>query len=544
MTSKYKKVKFKNENEIFQTLTKAPKSFSRQVALYSFYLARYLPREATKELYNVEFLTKKQLMPDPETYNLFSQHSLPYVLNKIPFNEFDIILKEPNKYPLSARLAYERDYKSHFRFLKSLKGFSVQTQNWHHEGNPVKAFFILGKYDDTIYFSNRTPNSEKYLYICEAFKRMGLFTEAIKHSEYLTSQHYKSKKILREMKKVELFTLAGQYNTALNFIKSSNVNGLDSKYLRSFLYCKYYSLLKKPREWQKHFREIKKHYGRATHIELTTQKNNMMILLGKNSPEIYTQLNKDEIIKNPNILDYLYSQADLCLAQNKLKDTIKWIVTAKKISPLDIRDSYEQAKYFLKAGETAKAEIRIKQFLNDSPKDIKGLILNGMIQLEQEKFEEAEKSFSKILNKDIASYYLLVSKICKLGPKPVLASLNEKPINSKDFRLIALQHLCKSNSDKEDANKELKKSKAQMVSLEAEYYAKYKLGEITLNEFKKRLDFGPVLSLGFNFTIGFEAMQKGNKEEALKHFKKCLIPYSIDLPEYHMAKACIKMLEK
>ena len=107
-----------------------------------------------------------------------------------------------------------------------------------------------------------------------------------------------------------------------------------------------------------------------------------------------------------------------------------------------------------------------------------------------------------------------------------------------------LLHLLDAKTNKTDADKLLLSVAKDIKNIPEQNYCEYKLGKISLGEYKTRQASSPVLSVKFNFTIGFEAMQKGEKEKAIEHFKKCLIPYSIDLPEYHMAKACLKRLEK
>lgn len=541
MVSRYKQVKFKNEHEIFQRLQKGPASFESQTALYCFYLSKTMFNEAKKEFYKVAQLNKNQILPKAGTYDLFSPKSLPYVNTKLPYDEYDLVLREQKKHSLVVRLAYEKRHKSHFRFMHQTSIFGSLSQNFSVEGNILESFLALGKYQDILDFNQSSSASDRFYYVCEALNKMGLFNEALNFSKFLEKPHSKSEKILAAGNKIKALVMAREFSKAQTEIENFKINDVNENFLFHYLYCAYYSTLEDTQNWLKHYKKLKKFVTYASFIEINTQMNN----LGHRAKNAFSELSKEDIRRYKKIVvELLYSQANSSLISGKNKESIKWIVTAKSASPNDIRNTFEQAKYFFKTAELDKALYRNQQFLSEAPNDMNGLILKGMIALEQEKYEEANKAFSLIRNKSIAHYYLLVSLFCKNGPEDFLNILKKNPLSSDYPQAITLLHTLDLANNKESANDKLAKIESQLQQARAHYYSKYKLGKISLEEYQKHMNFGPVLKTSFNFTIGFEAMQNEQKEKAIEHFKKCLIPYSIDMPEYHMAKACLKTLEK
>ena len=97
---------------------------------------------------------------------------------------------------------------------------------------------------------------------------------------------------------------------------------------------------------------------------------------------------------------------------NKSNEAKKWLNHAKEISPDDIRNDYEEANYLFKIKNTDEALKKINQFLKHAPKDLKGIILRGMIQLEKKDFKAAYATFSALPNKKLANYYKLISLVC------------------------------------------------------------------------------------------------------------------------------------
>ena len=538
--NKFKSVRLNKETEIYNRLLKAPKTFESIIALYNFYNSKRMISEANREIYKVSTLPRHTLLKGLENYDIFSTKALPFINFTSLDKNFTFNDDSSRKFALKVRIAEEKLIKLHYQHLHiyNTVGATLRFSNAYLTTEDLKAFVTVGLYKKAIEYKKYCQDDNGYHYVGEAYYRMGQYENAIKNLLRVESG-YISFLIYSKILLMKCYALSGKYEEALKYIEKASLNDINKEDLKNILSCTLAIYLGDKGKWHKHYNKIDKYNGTHNYLEMMTQVNQMRQIYGNPCADVYTDLSIEKKRKYDNIVDLLYSQAHSCLVRKENKDAIKWLVTANRLIPEDIRDTFEQANFYFKTGDLKKALYRAKQFMTYAPYDIKGLILLGMIHLEKSEYKEAHSIFSKIQNNKIAEYYLLVTSLCENGIDQFKANITEKAnvpsdIKTKLFLNLLLQNLT------EDQLLEIEKV---AFDHESKFLTKFLLGKIKEEQYKNKFK-GPIQSISFNFSMACKAMSEGKNDKAIKLFKNCISNYSIDRAEYHMAKACLKELEK
>ncbi|MCM8528554.1 MAG: hypothetical protein NE327_18670 [Lentisphaeraceae bacterium] len=536
-------VQFDDSQEISTILKKSPKTYRNLVTHITFLEAEGRQKEADELFNDLKTLSYTELSQDLFANQEIEKDGIPLVQPRMShFFTSSYKLSRSKNYALMVRQLEEEFEIFKFQklpFLRHMQNlYPAPTVSSYH----IQALLKVGKYQDSIKYA-RNLSSElaemKVLWASDAYKYMGLYKEAanlletsIKNDSYIFESTYDYFKYLIYDQE---FSKALKLAKTLNFKKESPINQ------KSLLLCTYYIATNQYDLWEKSFKTIKKFHRRSNYREIMNQANLARISSKNPHYNIYDLIKNDE---TELLLEILFTQSNSALSKKNLEEAKKWLDEAKKIDPDDCRHIFQEANLLFKTGETDNALSTVNTFLKQAPNNQNGIILKGMIELELLKFKEAYDTFGKILNKKTSSYYRLIPLFCLGKYKYVEKAADDILANDPDLRSVLLLHMITEQKSKDNADSLFKKYQNLFQTAISMNYSQYKLGKITFEEYKTRQDFGPLFGPKFNFTIGFEAMQKGEKDKAVEHFKKCLIPYSIDLPEYHMAKACLKALEK
>lgn len=528
--------KFKNNDEIAKIFQNGPKSYRSIISQIRFLELDNKQQQADDLISILKTFSYSKLSEDYIKNQEINKNGIPSIEAKISSSKFDL----DNRYALLARQHDEEFEQYKFQriaFLKQLQGRwpPPAVSSFH-----IEALFKVGRYQDTIRHSRKPSIAIAHmnsLWEAKALGKMGLHKESanrlepiIKKDSYISKSTFN---YIKELVKDQQFTKALKLAKLLKFKE-------DDQHTRSMLLCTYYLTTNQFGAWEENYKKIKKFHGSSNYQEMMYQVNRVRTTCGNPHLNIYEKVKEKQA---KNALEILYTQANSAISQNKLDQAQKWLNEAKRIDPNDCRNIFQEAKFLFKTGETKKALEVINTFLSQAALDEAGILLKGMIQLELKQFKEAYATFGTLANKRTAAYYRLIPLFC-LGKYDIVEKSCKTLIQKDvDIKVYVLLHMIQEIKNKDKADEMLKKNKGKLLTASAITYSEYKLGLDSLKEYKKQMDYGPLLSVKFNFTLGFEAMQKGEKEKAIEHFKKCLIPYSIDLPEYHMAKACLKELK-
>lgn len=539
-----KKFKFENSDEINALFKKSPKTFRNIICYWKFLMLEGKLKEAAAQIELLKSLSYADLSKDIIPKYELNIESVPLQIDRYSQYEIDDNSLHHDKHAaLKVRLldeefiTYEREKG---RYFKTLRGnMPAPYVSIFH----IEALLLLGRHSDALKFanSNDDASARRFMlkYKAEACSAMGMFKEAasaleerVKTDIYLSEDTFSLVKVLVKDQ---------QFEKALNLAKLLKLKTIPHEDLSSMLQCSYYLTTKQFGAWNKNYEAIKKYHGSSNYHELMHQVNIVRTSCGNPHLNIY-QKNKE---KTPhNQIEMIFTQANSALFKKKNEEAQSLLKLAETLTPDDYRHTYMKALHLFKSGNAKAAFEKINTSLQQAALDADSIILKGMIQIELGDLKGAYQTFSSLPNQRTAAYYKVITLFC-FGKFDTVLTACEKLVQTDcDIRIYPVFHMLKAAKDKEAADAVLKGNIQKFKTASTVTYAQYKLGTDDFKSYKKQLDYGPLLAPKFNFTIGFEAMQKGEKEKALEYFKKCLIPYSIDLPEYHMAKTCIKILEK
>jgi len=543
--SRYKKsFKFENSEEITKLYQKAPKTYRNMMNHIKFLELEGKKIDANKVYSELLKMPYSQLIADYDKKHILNKNDVPLSSSGISFISSVGIKTVPHQNQgLIVRHLDEQFLQYQFQkisFSRALQDrYPTPLVSYDH----IKALYTVGRYLDVIKYAKQKSEAYarrlNYPFVAKSYSNMGLHKEAAQIYESLVKgDNYLSEKtfsLIKELVKDQ------QYDKALKIASTLKLKSIPDDIVKRQLSCTYYVTTQQFGAWEKHYKDLKKFHGTSNYHEIMHQVNVVRTTCGNPHLSIY-QKNKKNTPHNQ--LEMLFTEANAAQFKKKLPQAQELLKTAKSLTPDDSRHIYQEALYLFRTEENEKALTAVNELLNHSPNHEKGIILKGMIQINQQDFKGAYASFSLLANKRTSNFYKLIPLFC-LGKFNTIQAACEKLIKQDvDARVFSIYHMLKARSDKETADKVLKENMNKFKTASTITYANYKLGKDNFKSYSDQLNYGPILSPNFNFTIGFDAMQKGEKEKALKHFKKCLTPYSIDLPEYHMAKACIKMLEK
>ncbi|MCM8543004.1 MAG: hypothetical protein NE328_22240 [Lentisphaeraceae bacterium] len=531
-------------DEILNKLKTNPKTFRNAIAQIQINECLKKQIEVKKSFDELKKFTYDQLFADYKDRHFLEPTGIPPEETTIQYLYKTINQDFSNNYAFSARWTTERFYELPTKLRKLPLALKGRINPITFDSNEIFPFLKIGNYKECLklinFYKKENPGLASILKDWEArcYSRMGLHSKAVENLEtnlksrnYLLPAHLLFIKALVEDQ---------QFEKALTLAKELKFEN-EPENSQSILLFTYYITTHHYDLWNKKFKEIKKFQRRSNYRKIMNQSIAVRLATDKKHHDIYSLVKNDD---SQILLDILFNQANSAIYQKNIDESTKWLNEAKRIDPDDCRHIFQEANLLFKTGEKEKALTAINKFLNQVPLNEKGIILKGMIQLELNQFKEAYITFGTLPNKRTAAYYRLIPLFC-LGKYDHIEKACEVLIQKDpDIRTITMLHMIQEKENKEKADEILKKFKSKLLTASTITYSEYKLGIDSFEEYKKQMDYGPLLSVQFNFTIGFEAMQKGEKEKAIEHFKKCLIPYSIDLPEYHMAKACLKRLEK
>ena len=457
-------------------------------------------------------------------------------------NDFEIV-KGISKRPKFAReiLRFEECRKR--LSLPSYEALNVAYPNFLHSNLFFENFYKAGFYKDIIELSKGFPFNNKEslnskVYYGYALYERGQYAQAANilssclgavKTDNLTPAFY----LIRSLVK------AGKADKAFEIAQKMNFSKINHEAQKKLFLSEYYYSIKNFQGYLKLKSQIKNYFTLTNNYHFLSA--NYSINLHNN--EEARSFNHNELKLNKNIDKFLVSLVNNLLYEQdpKAQEIINY---AKKIEPDNPHILLVEAKSMVIKNDLEEASKSVEKILTNSASYAKAIQLKGMILLLQNEFKSAYKTFSTLSNQETATYLKLLP-LFYLGKLDLAEqTLKKLAINNSNNSVPVLLHMLWEKSDKDAADKFLTANLAKMHMYPAKCYTEYKLGKISYDEYKKKQDFGPFFGLKFNFAIGFEAMNKGDKEKAIEHFNKCLIPFSIDQPEYHMAKACLKMLEK
>jgi len=443
-----------------------------------------------------------------------------------------ILLFESNREKMS-QLCYKANNKAYPKFVK-----------YEHL---LSTLYKIGEYKTIIGLSSEIKaGSKSNYYLGLSLYESGQYSSATKvlakyikflKTADLSPAFYLIRSLIKERR----------FKDALKFIHT-----VKSEVQKKLFLCEYYFSIHDFERYLKVSQELAKSFPNTQNKQLLMQilntnqyhfiaQNNFISTFGSKERKAS---NYKQLARTSNLDYLLLSQLNLYLKKGKKESFLEVLNYSKSLEPDNIKFRIIEAKSLAVNGKSLDSLKMLEKIISSSPYSKEAIILKGMLQMEKLDLKASYKTFSSLADKASAEYLKLVPLFI-MGKYDLIEQSCKKIFKTtKDYRVLILLHMLWERKDKNAANQFLKVNLESLQMYPAKFYAGYKLGKISLEEYKKKQDFGPLFGPKFNFTIGFEAMQKGEKEKALKHFKKCLIPFSIDLPEYHMAKACIKILEK
>ena len=535
---------FENRDEIEELLKKSPKTFRNIITYWRFLMLEGKRKQAATLIELLKSLPYSELTKDIQPKHEMLKDSVPLIgSNFSQYNLDDKSFYDKKNFALKVRLLDEEFVMYEMNKSRYIKQYRVNKPAPLVSTFHIEALLTLGRLSDALKYAkaNYKGYSKTFMarHQANALKAMGLYGEAAKILETLVKDDSYLNKETYSL--IESLVKDQQFEKALNIAQKLKRKSIPEENLKKLLLCKYYVTTQQFGAWERNYKNIKKFHGTSSYHEMMQQVNVVRTTCGNPHLNIY-QKNKDNSPHNQ--LEMIFTQANSALFKKKNDEAESLLKLAKSLSRDDFRNNYIEASHLFKIGKTEDALRKIDELLSLSSTYEKGIILKGMIQLEKNDHKGAYATFGALANKRTSAYYKVLTLFC-LGKFNTALTACEKLVKTNcDIRIFPIYHMLKSRTDKDAADQLLKENMNKFKTATTITYANYKLGKDDLKSYNSQLNYGPILSPNFNFTIGFEAMQKGEKEKALKHFKKCLIPYSIDLPEYHMAKTCIKMLEK
>jgi hypothetical protein len=485
-------------------------------------------------------LTREELYKNDDSYDLFNENytSFYFDLESVS-RRCDMYLS--NKYHLTVRLYELKQLDADIYYLKMGR---------RHGGNAspltsatdIKAFYHVGQYVNAIKYSKLADNyiGELDFTLGRIYQKMGLFTKAAaKFKKIYLSLTYK--KMEAAIEYIKCLADDGQYELALKTANMLELKNIDKDVLFRVLNCTICSKMENNGSWNDHYKKLTKFKG--SWLEIMTQLQKVRTLSGFKATDIF-RLIKDPS-KRANFNSLIYGLISSSLAKKDKDSALKLLEKAKTFSPDDVWHTYQEARIHFLSNEIVKAEEKINTFLKDAPLDHQGIILKGMIHLAKGDIKGSHAIFGRLQNKKAGAYYQLVSLVC-FGKFESVRQTCLKMINSGevDQRVFSLLHMLTSEKDIATVDKIVKANHPNIRLAPYYSFAQYKLKAYAPGEYLKTNNYGPLHKGKCHFFLGFEALQKGDKEKAAKHFNNCFHPYSMDQPEYHMAKACLKMLKK
>ncbi|MCM8543003.1 MAG: hypothetical protein NE328_22235 [Lentisphaeraceae bacterium] len=485
------------------------KSFNTLVTCLELSLNNQQFREKKNEIMDALVnLDKKSIDKNFIQTNPFHKNSTPQIigilkketeLRKIPTNF-------PYKYYLISKI-YEYETER-LRLAKSyLDKKTLKEIKFDISINHLNAFYHLGYYQTIISLTPKATFKSEFetlranMILGLTYQKLGLYSKA-------------AQLFIKASSSKEVTNLEPAFNAIKSLVKSNN-------FAQAKSFIEKYNLKNTPLEVTQ---KILNTYHKSTLQEYVDLVNLYIRLKGnslKSSISLLEELGKasiyinnlPEAVKTPKettsfefFIKTMLIQADLDFKNKKFKDSLNQISAIKEHSSCDIDIELLECRHFFKNKKLQEANSSINQLFSMSPSHAEIIILKGIIQLEQNDFKGAYKTFETLANQETANYYKLIPLIC-LNKFDFVEQACKKLVQAKsDYRTLILLHMLWEKNDKATADKFLQNTLAKLQMYPAKCYAEYKLGKITFEEYKKRQDFGPLFGPKFNFAIGFEAM--------------------------------------
>ena len=540
-------IKDEHKDRIIELANQEKKSFNTLITALSLADKKLLYKKHYEPLLKSFInLTKEQIDEGIQSLDPFQAKSVPQILDSVDGHKLlkSITFAYPYKHYLISKL-YEYEEER----LRLAKGYIEESVISNYSlpvyGNTLEAFLNTGQYEKVIRHISKVDyrNDQEFLkaHIAggKAYLKIGLPKTAAKYFAKAANSQ-KSSVLESAYFTIKAFIQAGDHNRAKAFLTGFKHKEIPEEVTSKILKAYYKAQLHDYVDLVNLYANLKNTSLKES-PSLIQELGNASIYIA-NIPDqikIPQQVKSIEFYKLANL-----TQSLLHYKNERFEDSTKLLSSMKTnlIGNFDLE--LLEARLDFKNKNTKSAKSKIEKLLKVSPSHFEAIKLKGMILLEENDYKGAYNTFNLLSNKKAASYYKLIP-LAAMGKFDLVEKTCAQLVKgNNDYRTAILYHMISEKNDKEKADKFLKEQVNQFNKMPEVFYIQYKLGKISLDEYKKKQDFGPLFGLKFNIAIGFEAMHKGEKERALEHFKKCLIPYSIDQPEYHMAKACIKMLEK
>ena len=299
-----------------------------------------------------------------------------------------------------------------------------------------------------------------------------------------------------------------------------------------------------------HFNKWANAYRKAKKVPKSTQTYNHRYIIYNHAttyrlygPIPVSKKSKKSGYSERVFVENCYLEAHVWHLFDKQQEFDAAVKIAKESSSYNIRHQYFDALFNFKNGNIETAEVYIESYLKSNPIDTDALTLAGMIHLQKNEFDEANKFIDKIGPKKEKNYLKLTALVTQGRILESITFAEEILKTTKDERVIILLHSLTPDSYPD---------RAQILAKNIEWiqsypYIKYYQFEIDkidqdklLAQLNRRIYMRPKIFL----YQGIKSYNQKKMDLAKTLLKNCLHPKTIDFPEHQMARGILKLIEK